>query len=192
MTVNEELSVMELGAFSNLKEVQIPPGLEDTIVDRLELENMFNKQPKEITMNHWIYTAVASIAFFVIGYYVAPSVSNDNKEANNQETMTSQQTKYAILLFEDESFRGDDQELVSEYSAWGSDWGQKGKVVGGEKLSYVSKWYGDKFDASLSPGTLSGFFIIQAEDYEEALAITETHPHTNYGGRIELREIEKL
>lgn len=192
MTGNEELTMMELEAFTRFKEVEIPPDLEDIIINRLESENMFNKRQKEFTMNNWIYTAAASIAFFAIGYFLAPSGKNKIETTTSIETAPSEFTQYAILLFEDESFRGDDQELIKEYSTWGQDWGQKGKVVGGQKLSYVSKWYGEDFDNALSPGTLSGFFIIQAENYQEALAITETHPHTNYGGRIELREIEKL
>ena len=192
MTGNEKLTMMELEAFTRIKEVQLPSDLEDIIVNRLESENMLNKTQKEFTMKNWIYTVAASIAFLAIGYFLAPLNKNEIETTTNTETASSDFTQYAILLFEDDSFWGDDQKLVIEYSEWGRDWGQKGKIVGGEKLSYISKWYGEDFEDPTSPGTLSGFFIIQAEDYEEALAITETHPHTAYGGRIELREIEKL
>lgn len=185
MEKNEELSVMELEAFQELG-VELPFGLEDLVANRLETNNMFNRQ-KEFTMKNWMYTAAASVTFFALGYLFAPMLNENTVEPSNSEL-----TKYAILLYEDEAFMGDDEALVSEYMAWGEDWGQKGKMAGGEKLSYVSKWYGEDFDNAQAPGTLSGFFIIQAENYDEALAITETHPHTNYGGRIELREIEKL
>ena len=82
--------------------------------------------------------------------------------------------------------------MVNEYMAWGQDWGQKGKLGDGKKLVLQTKWLGERFEQSSSPGPLTGFFIIQAENYDEALSITKTHPHTGYGGRIELREIEKL
>jgi len=183
----ENLSKQEQEAFQKLGEVSMPTGLEDEMAIRLESENLFNKRQKEFTMKNWIYTVAASVAFFVLGYFLAPLDTASNSEPTGLEL-----PQYAILLFEDDSFKGDDQALMSEYMAWGQDWGQKGKLVDGKKLTYQSRWLGEDFNNPSSPGILAGFFIIQAENYEEALTITETHPHTNYGGRIELREIEKL
>jgi hypothetical protein len=38
-------------------------------------------------------------------------------------------------------------------------------------------------------GEMSGFFLIRANDRDEALAVARTHPHLRYGGSIEVREI---
>ncbi|MEQ9423577.1 MAG: hypothetical protein RJQ09_04105 [Cyclobacteriaceae bacterium] len=191
-----ELTPQEQSAFENLRQVSVPPELEGKVVDGLKQADLLNVEPKKIvTMKNWIYTAAASIAFFVIGYYVAGMQNTTQPEPAMEEPMMTtadNQTKYVVLLWEDDAFKGDDQELIGEYSNWGQDWGQKGKVVGGEKLAYDYRWFGESFEEAASPGILSGFFVIAANSYDEAIDITETHPHTKYGGRIELREIEKL
>ena len=36
-----------------------------------------------------------------------------------------------------------------------------------------------------------GYFLIQAESYEEAVRVARQSPHIAYGGTIEVREIER-
>ena len=187
MEPNEELTTAELRAYQELGSISVPLGLEGLLVEQLRGKNEFNTKRNEKVMKSWIYSVAASIAFFVLGYFVAPLSDIGSSQVEGGEL-----TQYALLLYEDASFIGDDQELVSEYMAWGQDLGTQGKLVGGEKLSYESSWFGENFDKNVAPGILSGFFIIQVSNHEEALAITQTHPHTKYGGRVELREIEKL
>jgi hypothetical protein len=39
---------------------------------------------------------------------------------------------------------------------------------------------------------LGGFYLIEAADYQEAVALSKDHPELEYGGTIELRELYKM
>ena len=39
---------------------------------------------------------------------------------------------------------------------------------------------------------IGGYFAIQAEDYDEAVRLAEGCPHLDYGGLIELRQVDAL
>jgi hypothetical protein len=39
---------------------------------------------------------------------------------------------------------------------------------------------------------IGGYFAIQAEDYDEAVSLAGECPHLDYGGLIELREVDVL
>jgi hypothetical protein len=40
-------------------------------------------------------------------------------------------------------------------------------------------------------GAISGYFVIQADSYEEALRIANESPHVQHGGVVEVRRIEE-
>lgn len=91
------------------------------------------------------------------------------------------------------------QKVIEEYVAWSDNLAAEGKLINGKKL----KDEGGKL-LSLKDGNLrvtdgpfteakevvAGYFIILADNYDEAVNISESCPHLKYGGKIELREIE--
>ena len=89
---------------------------------------------------------------------------------------------------------------VKEYSAWARDLGQRGLLVGGEKLKdelNVLSPAGDGLKVSenrtsLSEGGIAGYFLLPSSDYEQALSIAKTCPHLKHGGAVELRQIERF
>jgi hypothetical protein len=78
-----------------------------------------------------------------------------------------------VLLLEG----GDGVDRVDEYRQWARDLRAQGVHIDGTKLK--------------EGGTVRGFFTIAAANRAEAERIAKTCPHARYGGRIEIREIEK-
>ena len=111
---------------------------------------------------------------------------------------------YMLLLHEsstnlDEISPEEMQAIISKYSAWRDGLAQSGRLVGGEKL----RDDGGKVLRSGDGGVrvldgpysetkevIGGYFAIQASDYAEAVEISKDCPHLDFGGTIELREIE--
>jgi hypothetical protein len=93
----------------------------------------------------------------------------------------------------------DIENVIAEYMAWSQSVAEKGKMVGGNKL----RDEGGRM-LTASGGTLrvtdgpfaeakeviGGYFIISADDYDDAVETARSCPHLTYGGRIELRQIE--
>jgi hypothetical protein len=115
---------------------------------------------------------------------------------------------YVLLLYEDGGYEAPGRsmaELVAEYSAWAERLAESGLLVAAEKLSDEGRIVpgigpggagaGDPIPAT-SPllggalGTLTGYFIVRAEDWAEAAHIARESPHAAYGGRVAIRRID--
>lgn len=93
------------------------------------------------------------------------------------------------------------ESVIREYIDWSKGIEEKGKYVGGQKLKddggrHLSG-FGDSFRFTDGPyaeakEVIGGFFTISAADYDEAVKLSADCPHLNYGGRVELREIEPV
>ena len=115
-------------------------------------------------------------------------------------------SQFILLLHEDPSaFEGvsadEIQRVIEEYGAWRQKLADEGRLVGGEKLEdgtvrqlSATDGRSDVTDGPFAETKeiIGGYFLIQAEDYDEAVAISRECPHLRYGGRIELRRIEKV
>ena len=106
---------------------------------------------------------------------------------------------YVMLLWENPAVfaKASPTELnavVQEYVGWRRKMGAEGKVTGGHKLKdeggkhLTAAGVKDGPYAEVSE-LIGGLFIIQADGYDEAVAIAKSCPHVKYG-RVELREIE--
>lgn len=90
------------------------------------------------------------------------------------------------------------QQVIERYGAWSRGLAEKSKLLRGEKLREEGGrhlWPGGA-GVTIADGpysetkeVLSGFFEIEAADYDEAAALARTCPHLEFGW-IELREIE--
>jgi hypothetical protein len=84
--------------------------------------------------------------------------------------------------------------LTAEYRAWAGALANEGILVAAEKLKHDNgRWVSDLAPPEDNPRTLAlmGYFLIQAENYEEAVSVARESPHIAYGGTIEVREIER-
>ena len=115
-------------------------------------------------------------------------------------------SQFILLLHEDPSaFEGvsaeEIQHVIEEYGAWRQKLAEEGRLVGGEKLEDGTARQLSATDGRVevtdgpfaeSKEVIGGYFLIEAEDYDEAVTISRECPHLRYGGRIELRRIEKV
>ena len=102
---------------------------------------------------------------------------------------------YILLVRGDEPDRRfPEAQLVAEYRAWANDLASRGALVGGEKLADDSgRWVStaERSAEELSRSNVSGFFLIRASTYDEAVDLARQSPHVAYGGILEVRAIDR-
>ena len=102
---------------------------------------------------------------------------------------------YILLVRGDEPDRRlPEAQLIAEYRAWANDLASRGALVGGEKLADDSgRWVSatERSAEELSRSNVSGFFLIRASSYDEAVDLARQSPHVAYGGILEVRAIDR-
>ncbi len=115
--------------------------------------------------------------------------------------------KTYLLVVRDrpEDFAGLDEAamtaIVARYRAWGAKLAARGRLVGGQKLvdggGRVVR--GNNGRLSVHDGAFTesreivgGYYVLRAEDDEEALRLVSDHPHLETRGSLELREVDEL
>ena len=114
--------------------------------------------------------------------------------------------QFMLLLQEDPTGLADVsaqdiQAIIGEYVAWRTSLAERGHLVAGNKL----KDEGGKHMTASEDGVrvvdgpyaeakdvIGGYFLIEASDYDEAVALCTDCPHLKYGERIEVREIDLI
>jgi len=93
------------------------------------------------------------------------------------------------------------QGIIAEYVAWRRKIETMDKLVGGEKLTDDGGQELSLVDGELrvvdgpyseAKEVVGGYFMIEAEDYAEAVALSRDCPHLKYGSRIELRQVDDV
>lgn len=90
------------------------------------------------------------------------------------------------------------QQQMGKWMAWIEQLSQAGKYVAGEPLMPGGKVIGGKdrivTDGPFAEGkeVVGGFFIVNAENYEEALGLTQGYPDFELGGSIQIRQVMKM
>ncbi len=91
------------------------------------------------------------------------------------------------------------QKIIAKYSAWREELIKNNKMKAGIKLSNDGgrhmRVQGEKISVTDGPYSesqevLGGLFMIEAADYDEAIAIARTGPHLVGGNWIEVRQVE--
>ncbi len=79
---------------------------------------------------------------------------------------------------------------VDEYRKWAADLRGHGRLISGEKLRTGARLLdAQKGAGAMSAGDVSGFFVVEAADIDQAVAVARTCPHLRHGGRITIRAI---
>ncbi len=107
---------------------------------------------------------------------------------------------FMLLMHEDHSRMArmspeEMQKAVEKYMAWGRKpfmvegrrlAGDPGKVIreGGRRVS--------DGPYSETKEVFGGYFTIEARDYDEAVRLSMDHPHLEYGGTIEVRQLFQM
>lgn len=93
------------------------------------------------------------------------------------------------------------QRVIEKYVAWGERLRASGAMLAGEKLAdEAGKVMRGKPGAvrvtdgpySETKEVLGGFYIVQADSYEKAVALARDCPQFEFGGTIEVREIDTM
>lgn len=90
------------------------------------------------------------------------------------------------------------EELLGNYGKWTNELGKKGKLVGGEKLKDDGGKTLRSANGKIVEGgpyskgaqTIGGYYIVEAQSYDEAVSLGKGCPALGYGGSVEVREIE--
>ena len=89
--------------------------------------------------------------------------------------------------------------IVARYRAWADALAERGRLAGGEKLAdgggRVVRGNGGRVAISDGPfaearEVVGGYFLLRAEDEEDALRLLHDHPHLATRGSLELREVQ--
>jgi hypothetical protein len=91
------------------------------------------------------------------------------------------------------------QKVVQRYIAWGKSLRARKRLEGGHKLANepgrVMRKKRDKVLVSDGPyaesrEVLGGYFLVKAKDYDDAAKLAADCPHLDYGGAIEVRQVD--
>ena len=108
----------------------------------------------------------------------------------------STKTKFMLVVYELDDQNANSSSRVKEYTQWITQLRKSNPIASGEKLEESGKIVvaGGVSDINTIPveKRISGYFLIEAENYEEAISIAKTCPHIKYGGKLEVREIYNL
>ena len=112
--------------------------------------------------------------------------------------------KYMLLLHDNPaSFKdvspNDMQAIVEKYIAWGRKLRETGIIQSSDKLTdepgRVMRREGNQVRVTDGPYSeskevLGGYYIIEAANYDSAVEHARGCPHLDYGGTIEVREVQ--
>ena len=92
------------------------------------------------------------------------------------------------------------QRIIEKYKAWTTKLRQTGRYVASQKLKEVGGRVVRKRDGQVhvvdgpfseTKEVLGGFYVIEASNYDDAIAQIRDHPHLDFG-TIELREVDHV
>lgn len=90
------------------------------------------------------------------------------------------------------------QQSMNKWMAWIEQLRKAGKYVAGEPLMLGGKCIEGKerviTDGPFAEGkeVVGGFFIVNAENYDEALALAQDYPDFDLDGKVQIRQIMKM
>lgn len=176
-----------------------PPHLSSKIIEAMKNESLISL-PKPL-----ISTSVPGMlsAFLLAVLFASAGFLFGHSQANPGTAPAplpgANQKQFALLVKADDVPPADPEQQFREYSAWVEGL-KKERWAGGEALHGNAWRLRTGTNGQLetlthtlksSPDELSGYFLFEAKDENEALRIAATCPHLKYSGTLELREIFK-
>lgn len=116
--------------------------------------------------------------------------------------MNTQNTKSEYMLI----FRGNDwckelspeemQTVANQWMAWFNRLAEEGKALSGNPLEPEGRVVTGKRDGAVADGpfaeskeAIGGYFLLQVQDFDEAVAIAKECPGLKYGAKVEVRQV---
>ena len=213
-----EWSAAERAALARLARTEPPAELEDAVVSALATRGLVAPggsaadpvrspmEPRVPALRGWAWVGLA-LAAGLAAFYAGLAVSDrgaGRSEDGRPPAAATAPGRYLLLLYEDAAYRApttpaEAEARVAEYSAWAAGVLARGVPIEGEELAPYAESRtldgsrGEVVESAGAPragaGALSGYFVIEAPDAAEAVAIARTMPHLEYGGTIVLRPV---
>lgn len=200
---DEKLTPEELATLHSSGLNQRPrPDLEEKIVSILHsaglLSDTGRKQPRRLP--GMVLGTLASAASLLLGLGVGVSLRSEGAASPLPEEPTA---RYLFLLRNPPgTFRYDvsSERLRQEYADWAAKLEKKGQLLSGEELEENGRILlpaHENMPVTALPWSpegehVSGYFLIRANNYEEANQLARTLPHLEYGGVVEVRALADL
>ena len=114
--------------------------------------------------------------------------------------------KYMLLLHDNPASFADVspeqmQKVIEKYMAWGDRLRQDGQMHAGDKLTDEPGKVVRRRDGQVrvtdgpyseTKEVLGGYYIIEAASYDQAIERSRDCPHLEYGGAIEVRQVDMI
>ncbi len=180
----EELSKLTQ-LWSGLAELPAPPVPADSA---LRLGKHTNPDRSSATTHLKKAAGLVGLLLLSGGYGYQMGVRRTGPPANSEGTFIM------LVRGEEQNLRASEETLMQEYSAWANSLAERGLFAGGEKLTdEPGRWVASATAGETrSSSDISGYFLITARNYDEAVAIANESPHIRYGGSFEIRQIDDL
>jgi hypothetical protein len=156
-------------------------------------DTRLDRQPRQKTR----WSRIRSFGWGVLGLLVGVGLGLALGPWSGDEAPGSQQEFMVLLRDGAVGARSPEEQerVVAELTAWAQSLAEAGQFRAGDELAEdgrVLRGADGRMSAEpLAPRTtdIGGYFIVAAEDYDEAIAIARGCPQLRYGGTVELRRI---
>ena len=153
------------------READPPPALKGWVIADLRRRGVLRRP----MIMQRAFAAAAAVALFLAGTWYGGREVDMEPSAGGQ---------FALLLYEPESFdtTRPHAELAAEYGAWARSLGTRfvaGEALGDQRV--LGGVVGDEVP--------TGYFVVRASSWEEAMRIAEACPHLRHGGTVAVRAI---
>lgn len=199
----DQLTAREREAFASLPPETAPPAfLEQEIVNQLKHARLIRSREAFAWWPLPKRAFAIGLACLALGIAVGAWWGVKRTAETGAPSVKNESGQFMLMLraSANDPLDGSPEELklVKEYSAWARKIGQAGLLVDGEKLTSETRVVnlvngksvvsGNQIDRNEKP--IAGYFLIRADDYQQAIGIAEDCPHLKYGGTIEIRRID--
>ncbi|MCB0280173.1 MAG: hypothetical protein KDD94_11745, partial [Calditrichaeota bacterium] len=164
---------------------ELPGSIETKLITRLVDEKLIKRQ-KGNSMKQFISLA-AAVLLIAAAFWLG---TLPNQQEKNQ--VSEKKNEFLLIVYDEANTEKDDYTIAMEYRKWMSTPFKNGSITGGQELQMSGEQLsgtGDQFEAmQIAPEkSVSGYFIIAADTYADAMTIAKTCPHLSYNGKLELR-----
>jgi hypothetical protein len=181
-------------------EMEPPPEIEERVVSVLKQRGLIGASRGPSHRAPWWQLAAAALIAATLTWFGRGLIEPTAPPA---DAPVIAQQEYLLLLNEPEALQTTkpEAELVEEYRAWAIDLAGQGRLIDTGKLAPR----GETLRPTLTAGTraptstptedldtISGYFLVRANSWDEALELARTCPHLAYGGEISVRLLEDL
>ncbi len=193
---HDELNPEERGKFAALSRERSPAAsLEKRIISALKAKSLIRltPSPQIWTMPRLAGAFAAALVLLALGFGLG-------KWQGGASSQQPHRNMFVLFLYDAPETPPDDMSKVVEYGNWARTISKSKRMITGEKLKDSGRFLRsvqgqleirDLREAG-EPNLLGGYFLIEAENYDEAIKVAASCPHLKYGGLIELRQIDQI